>query len=315
MSQKIIIDTDPGIDDALAILFAFAHPGLDVVGLTTVFGNVPVSLATENALRLVELAGVDVPVAPGAAKPLLISPRGHADFVHGEDGFGNTHTPHSSREARKQGAAEFIVEQVRSAPDAVTLVPVGPLTNIALALKLAPDICEKTRVVLMGGAVNEPGNCSPVAEANIWQDPHAAEIVFAAKWHVTMVGLDATHQVTLDQAFFSEVAKASPRQGGFLDRIHQFYLDFYATRFGRRECAAHDALAVAAVADPRLIKTETGAIQVCVDGPAEGQTLFAPPGKFDDQHGWGDRPLHAAALGADSEAVRALLLASLAHLD
>jgi|GEM_PF-4704719 len=186
MSQKIIIDTDPGIDDALAILFAFAHPGLDVVGLTTVFGNVPVSLATENALRLVELAGVDVPVAPGAAKPLLISPRGHADFVHGEDGFGNTHTPHSSREARKQGAAEFIVEQVRSAPDAVTLVPVGPLTNIALALKLAPDICEKTRVVLMGGAVNEPGNCSPVAEANIWQDPHAAEIVFAAKWHVTL---------------------------------------------------------------------------------------------------------------------------------
>ncbi len=315
MAQKIIIDTDPGIDDALAILFALAHPDLELIGLTTVYGNVPVSLATDNALRLVELADVDVPVAAGAAKPLCISPRGHADFVHGADGFGNSNLPASARQAVAPHAAQFIVEQIRAAPDAVTLVPVGPLTNIALALQLAPDICEKTRVVLMGGAVHEPGNCSPVAEANIWQDPHAAEAVFAANWHVTMVGLDATHKVTLDQGFFTGLAERSPRLGGFLNQIHQFYLDFYATRYGDRVCAAHDALAVAAVLRPDLLTFESGAIQVAVDGIAEGQTLFAKPGQFDHKAEWQGRPEHRAALNADCEGVKALLQDALSTLD
>ncbi|MEM9601672.1 MAG: nucleoside hydrolase [Pseudomonadota bacterium] len=312
MAQKIIIDTDPGIDDALAILFALAHPALDVLGLTTVFGNVPVSLATDNALRIADTAESTVPVAAGAATPLLIPPRGYADFVHGQDGLGNTHPAPSVRQALDLSAAEFIVQQVRSAPDDITLVPVGPLTNLALALKLAPDIAHKTRVVLMGGAVHEPGNCSPVAEANIWQDPHAADVVFAADWHVTMVGLDATHQVRLDQAFFDACAAAAPRVGGFLNDVHQFYLDFYAKRFGERVCAAHDALAVAAVVDPSVITTEPGAIRVCTDGVAEGQTLLATPGAFDDQPWWQGRPVHRAALGADADAVRQLILGTLA---
>ncbi|MEM7378439.1 MAG: nucleoside hydrolase [Pseudomonadota bacterium] len=312
MTQKIIIDTDPGIDDALAILLALAHPKLDVVGLTTVFGNVPVSLATDNALRIADTAQSAVPVAAGAATPLFIPPRGHADFVHGQDGLGNTHPAQSARQALDLSAAAFIVQQVRSAPDDITLVPVGPLTNLALALKLAPDIAHKTRVVLMGGAVHEPGNCSPVAEANIWQDPHAAEIVFAADWHVTMVGLDATHQVRLDQAFFDACAAAAPRVGGFLNTVHQFYLDFYASRFGERVCAAHDALAVAAVVEPSVVTTEPGAIRVCTEGVAEGQTLLAKPGEFEEQSWWRGRPVHRAALGADATAVRQLILETLA---
>ncbi|MEM6985281.1 MAG: nucleoside hydrolase [Pseudomonadota bacterium] len=308
MNQKIIIDTDPGIDDALAILFALAHPALDVVGLTTVFGNVPTALATENALRIADVAEADIPVVRGAECPLLIAPHGHADFVHGEDGLGNTHQAPSLREAHASNAAQFIVDQVRAAPDDITLVPIGPLTNVALALKLAPDIAKKTRVVLMGGAVHEPGNCSPVAEANIWQDPHAAEVVFAADWHVTMVGLDATHQVRLDQAFFDACEQAAPRIGGFLNKVHQFYLDFYASRFGERVCAAHDALAVATVVDRSVVQTHTGAIRVCTNGVAEGQTLFAKPGRFDDQHWWRDRPQQDAALSADDKAARALIL-------
>lgn len=308
MAQKILIDTDPGIDDALAILFALAHPELEVVGLTTVFGNVPVTLATENALRITEIAQCDAPVVRGAECPMFVPPRGFAEDVHGRDGLGNTHQPPAAKQATDGSAAQFIVDLVRSAPDEITLVPVGPLTNIAIALKIAPDIANNTRVVLMGGTVREPGNCSPVAEANVWQDPHAAEIVFAADWHVTMVGLDATHQVTLDQAFFDACAEAAPRRGGFLNDVHQFYLDFYAKRYGERVCAAHDALAVAGVVDPSVLDTTPGAIRVCTDGPAEGQTLFAKPGRFDAQHWWRDRPVHSAALGARADAVRSLIL-------
>lgn len=315
MSQKIIIDTDPGIDDALAVLFAFANSGLDVVGLTTVYGNVPVTLATENALRLVDIAKADTPVASGAQQPLFIEPHGFADFVHGADGLGNTHQPPSMRKAEPISAAEFIVQQVRAAPDEITLVPIGPLTNIALALQLAPDIATKTRVVLMGGAVHEPGNCSPVAEANIWQDPHAAEIVFSANWHVTMVGLDATHQVTIGQPFFDQCAADSPRVGGFLNAVHQFYLDFYASRFGERVCATHDALAMVAVVSPSVLTIEAGAIRVAESGVAEGQTLFAKTGTFEDQHWWKARPIHSVALAADADAVRSMLLSSISVFD
>lgn len=311
--KKIIIDTDPGIDDALAIVFAAHHPGLDLLGLTCVFGNVPVSLATDNALRLVELLGRDIPVSSGAAKPMLIEPHPHPDFVHGANGFGEVEVAAPTRRALDTPAPAFIVEQVRAEPGEVTLVPIGPLTNIALALEMAPDIAEKTAgVVLMGGAALEPGNVSPAAEANIWNDPHAAEIVFAADWPVTMVGLDATHKTTLDQSFFDRAEADSPRQGGFLNAIHQFYLDFYATRYPSRTCAAHDALAVLAVVAEELLQFQRGAIAVSCEGIAIGQTLFAPTGRYDHDPFWAARPQHRVAMDlVDADAIRALLLETL----
>lgn len=312
MNKKIIIDTDPGIDDALAIVFAAHHPEIELLGLTCVFGNVPVALATENALRLVELIGQDIPVCSGAATPLMITPHAHPDFVHGKNGFGEVDTPKPTRQALDTPSAAFIVEQVRAAPGEVWLVPIGPLTNIALALEMAPDIEEKVAgVVLMGGAAIEPGNVTPVAEANIWNDPHAAEIVFAASWPVTMIGLDATHKTTLDQNFFDQAAADAPQQGGFLNEIHQFYLDFYATRFNERTCAAHDALAVLAVVAEELLEFETGAIAVSCEGIAIGQTLFAPVGRYDHGAFWAERPKHRAALNVDASAVRALFLRTL----
>lgn len=312
MTKKIIIDTDPGIDDALAIIFAAHHPDIELLGLTCVFGNVPVTLATENALRLVELLEQDIPVCSGAARPLQITPHDHPDFVHGKNGFGEVDSPAPKRQAHSSSAAEFIVEQVRAAPGEVWLVPIGPLSNIALALEMAPDIADKAAgVILMGGAALEPGNVTPVAEANIWNDPHAAEAVFAANWPVTMVGLDATHKTTLDQSFFDQVAAGAPRQGGFLNEIHQFYLDFYATRFNERTCAAHDALAVLTVVAEELLSFETGAIAVSCEGISSGQTLFAPAGRYDHDAFWAGRPQHRVAMGVDAEAIRTVFLETL----
>ena len=179
MPRKIIIDTDPGVDDALAIFLALRSRELDVIGLTTVFGNSNVDATTRNALNLLHIAGRgDIPVARGAGVPLFIAPHGTAEWVHGDDAMGNIGwtaplspalQPHTLR------AAEFIVQQVMAHPGEITLVPIGPLTNIALALQLEPRIAQHVReVVLMGGAVLAPGNVSPLAEANIHGAPHAA---------------------------------------------------------------------------------------------------------------------------------------------
>ena len=178
--MKIIIDTDPGADDALAILFALQRPELEVFGLTSIFGNVPTDLAAQNALRLLTVAGrLDIPVAQGAAKPLSIPPASYAYWVHGDDGLGNLNLPLSKTQPIPQAAAQFIVDTVMAHPGEVTLVPIGPLTNLALALALEPRITGNVAgVVLMGGAARVNGNVNPAAEANIFHDPHAADAVF-----------------------------------------------------------------------------------------------------------------------------------------
>jgi inosine-uridine nucleoside N-ribohydrolase len=194
VARKIIIDTDPGVDDAMAIFLALRSPEVSVIGLTTIFGNVHTDLATVNALRLLEIAGRnDIPVAHGASAPLTRAYAGPVAFIHGDDGQGNVYLAPASSQAISQPAAEFIVEQILNAPGEITLVPVGPLTNIALALQLEPRIAGLVHeVVLMGGNALVPGNATPAAEANIHNDPEAADIVFAADWAVTMVGLDVT---------------------------------------------------------------------------------------------------------------------------
>ena len=164
--KKIIIDTDPGVDDAMAIMLAFQSPDVDVVGLTTTFGNIHTPLATRNALRLVELTGCPaVPVAHGAELPLVVSLDSVADFVHGMDGLGNIDFVSPQGQPLEQPAAQFIAEMIMANPGEITLVPIGPLTNLALALALEPRIVENvSEVVLMGGAVTVNGNVNPVAE-------------------------------------------------------------------------------------------------------------------------------------------------------
>lgn len=300
MARHIIIDTDPGIDDAMAILFAFKAEALNVLGLTTVFGNVGIEQSTRNALSLIELAGVNVPVAGGAAAPLQIPLRPHPDFVHGKDGFGNIGWPAPTREPDSRSAAQFIVDQVRAAPGEVTLITLGPLTNLAMALELDPGIAPLVQeVVMMGGTVHTTGNVSPVAEANIINDPHAADVVFGAAWPVTMIGLDVTHQVLLKAAVLERIQQANPDQGDFLAQAAQCYFNFYRGAIGIDGCFFHDAATIAYALEPSLFGCRHGAIRVATEGLAIGQTMMAPEGRTFVQPGWEDRPQVKVALEVD----------------
>lgn len=307
MTQRIIIDTDPGIDDAMAILFAFRSPELEVMGLTSIFGNVSAELGARNALTLCQLAGTQVPVAQGATVPIGMPPRPHSDYVHGTDGFGNIDWPQAEGVIDPRSAAEFIVGSVNAYPGEITLIPLGPLTNLALALELDPSIAGKVKeVVLMGGAVHETGNVSPVAEANIINDPHAADRVFGADWPVTMIGLDVTHQVLLKTAVMERIEAANPFQGGFLNKAAQHYFDFYRAALGVNGCYFHDAATIAYVLDPSLFGCRHGRIRVATEGLALGQTMMAPEGRDFPTEGWADRPLIKVAFEVDD--VRVLKL-------
>ncbi|WP_127555743.1 nucleoside hydrolase [Saccharospirillum alexandrii] len=307
MTHKIIIDTDPGIDDAMAILFAFGAAEIEVLGLTTVFGNVSAERATLNALTLSQWAGKPVPVAKGADTPLMMEPRQHADYVHGQDGFGNIGWPEATCERDIRSAPHFIVDTVNANPGEVTLVALGPLTNLALALELDPDIAGKVKeVVLMGGAVHETGNVSPVAEANLINDPHAGDAVFGADWPVTMIGLDVTHQVLLKAGVLERIEAANPEQGGFLNKAAQHYFDFYREAMGIDGCYFHDAATIAYVLDPSLFGCRHGAIRVATDGLAIGQTMMAPEGRTFPTEGWENRPLVKVAIEVDDVRVLSL---------
>jgi inosine-uridine nucleoside N-ribohydrolase len=300
MPKKIIIDTDPGIDDAMAILFAYASPELEVVGLTSIFGNVHTRLATQNALRLVEFAGQPhTPVAHGADKPLGIAFDEAPEIVHGADGFGNTHQAPPHGQPIEQSAAQFIVETVMAQPGEITLVPIGPLTNLALALELEPRIAERVaEVVLMGGAATVNGNVNPAAEANIWHDPHAADQVFTAGWPLTMVGLDVTMATVMDEAYLASLRTS--KFGGFIYDISRFYQQFHVLAHGLHGCYTHDPSAIAYLIDPSLFTTEQGPVRVVSDGIAAGQTLMDRRREWLSQNEWSDQPHVNVCVGVDS---------------
>jgi len=275
----LIIDTDPGVDDAMAILYAAAHAELELIGLTTVFGNVPVATATRNALFLAEMAGLAIPVAEGAAAPLVQPLPPHPDFIHGTEGFGDLPPARPAGRAEPRPAARYLTETVAVHPGAVTICAIGPLTNLAAALALDPGFAGNVaRVVVMGGAVACPGNATPEAEANIWNDPHAAAAVLGADWPVTLVGLDVTRQVTCTAEDFAGLARAAPVTGGFLDRAVQLYLGFSRERHGVDGCSMHDPTAVIEITDPGLFETRAAPLAVTLEGEAAGRTRFAPAG-------------------------------------
>ncbi|MEM9062157.1 MAG: nucleoside hydrolase [Pseudomonadota bacterium] len=301
--KKIIIDTDPGIDDAMAIQLAFAHPELEVVGLTSIFGNVHVPIATRNALALAEMAGSDCPVAEGADVPLVQPQRPPGYYVHGDDGFGNSGVIEPKGKKDPRSAARFIVDTVNAHPGEITLCPIGPLTNIALALRLDPSIASKVAgVTIMGGAVEAPGNVTEFAEANIWHDPHAAAEVFKAEWPMTLIGLDVTEIVRCTPGDFSALEAASPKIGGFLNRAVQFYFEWHRTKphyaHGAFEgCFMHDPSAVLAITKPEFFTYRETPISIATDGERVAKTAPAPYG-----------PAVKVALQVDKDAVREAFL-------
>ena len=279
MSHKIILDTDPGIDDAMAIFFAFQSPDIEVLGLTTVFGNVPVEMAAQNALTLCELAGKNIPVCKGVGMPWVGKESGYAHFVHGDDGFGNINFPPATNtKLDPRSSAQFIVDMARQYPGEITLVAIGPLGNLALALRLEPELPKLVKgVSIMGGAAFVRGNVTPVAEANIWNDAYAAEIVFGAEWELTMFGLDVTNTVPFSPNFLTQLQSNNPKLGGFVNDAAQFYVQFYSQHREDRVCFFHDAMPIAHLVDPTLFELQTGHARVSTDPLNIGQTSVALP--------------------------------------
>lgn len=307
MPKKIIIDTDPGVDDAMAILFALKSAEIELVGLTTIFGNVYTDLATQNALRLVEFAGrPDIPVAYGAELPLIVPLSYVADFVHGADGLGNTNQLPPQGQAVDQSAAQFIVDMVMAQPGQISLVPIGPLTNIALALALEPRIAENVaEVVIMGGAATVNGNVNPAAEANIIHDPHAADIVFSANWPLTMVGLDVTMKTIMSDDYLASLKAAGTRTTDFIYDISRFYRIFH-DQYHLAGIHTHDPSAIAYIIDPTLFTTERGPVRVLTEGMAMGQTLLDRRQHWLKPNAWTDRPAVNVCLDVDSEGLLTL---------
>ena len=281
-THKVIFDTDPGVDDAMALYFALEHPAIEVVGITTTFGNVTVQQAAINALYLTQIAGFEVPVTQGVAAPLAIAAPVPPAHIHGADGLGNLPGRAAARtELDPRSSAQFIVDMARAQPEKITLVAVGPLGNLALALAMEPRLPQLLReVILMGGTVLEPGNVSAVAEANIANDPHAAAQVFAAGWKLTMVGLDVTHRVILPLSLFKEIA--DKQQHPATTTLHQavcFYANFYSGLYPRvaqvHGCFGHDVLAFIYLVQPELFALAHGQISVQTAGPLQGQTVLS----------------------------------------
>lgn len=306
MKHKVIIDTDPGIDDAMAIFFALSAQDIDVVGLTTVYGNVPVEMSAENALRLCDIAGVDIPVTKGVGVPWVGPESTYAHFVHGDNGFGNVAVDAPKRQLDPRSSAQFIVDMAREFPGEITVAAIAPLGNIALALRLEPELPKLLKsLTIMGGAAYCPGNVTPVAEANIWNDAHAADIVFNAGFNLHMFGLDVTKAVLFGQSDLDKLTTLSPKLGGFVADVAQFYMDFYAPEIGQKACYFHDVLPLAHLLKPELFEFKTGQVRVSTDPLSVGQTVFADR-PFPHLEQFNGVPDSQVAVNVDADALRAL---------
>src|SRR5512143_88044 len=253
MPIPIIIDTDPGMDDALAILLALRSPELDVRGLTIVAGNVGSAQGAINARKILKAAGrCDIPIAVGADHPLL-RPAGEGWHGHGPDGLGGfDDLPACDAAPHPLGAVRFLIETLLASPEPVTLVPIAPLTNLALALAAEPAIGTHIKeMVIMGGAVFCGGNSSPTGECNIWYDPEAARMVFAAGVPIRLVGLDVTMQTILRPAHVDRIADGGGSGAVLGARVARFVMPHALPRFGESRMHLHDPLAVGAVIDPQ----------------------------------------------------------------
>lgn len=277
----LILDVDTGTDDALALAYAHANPHIELVATTTVAGNIGVELATANTLAVLDYVGAnDVPVYRGASHP-LVRPHRDAIYFHHENGIGGAQIPASSREVGEYKGPAAMIRLAKQRPGEITLICLGPLTNLAIALNVEPDMTELLAgVVLMGGAYNVPGNTTPAAEFNILVDPEAAEQVFAAPFkRLTAVGLDVTEQVRLTTADWKHAldnAGTLHPTASLLGEVGRFAYG----ELGRESFALHDPLAVAAALQPDLINGEDAAIAVTTtEGDQLGQTRIVGPGR------------------------------------
>jgi inosine-uridine nucleoside N-ribohydrolase len=309
MTTQILIDCDPGHDDAIALLLALASPEVELLGVTTVSGNQTLDKTTANALRVLEFVGRDdVPVAAGADRP-LVRERFVAAYVHGESGLDGPDLPSPRGAPVAAHAVDFLAEAIDGARGPVTLVPVGPLTNVALLLARYPDVAGRLeRIVLMGGAIGE-GNVTPAAEFNIWADPEAARRIFESGLAVTMIGLDVTHKALVGPAHYERL-RSSGRTGTLVAELLEFFNEFHRTTYGFDGSPIHDAVAVAHVARPGLVQTVTRHVAIETESElCRGRTVVDLWRRTDNE------PNAEVAVDIDAERFVELLIERVASLD
>ncbi len=307
--RPVILDVDPGHDDAVALMLACGHPGLDLLAVTTVAGNVTIEKSTRNALRVLSLVGcTDVPVGAGAPGPLE-RPLHTAEDIHGKSGLdGPEEIPDAGFGPDKRDAVALISDTLMASPEPVTLVPVGPLTNIATFLRERPDLKDRVaRISLMGGSMGL-GNTTPAAEFNIYVDPEAAREVFESGLPITMSGLDVTHQAGAGPAE-RELLRATGGVGGIVAGFLDFFAATYERVFGFEAPPLHDPVAVAAVLETGLLKTRPMRVDVeCESDLTRGETVC-------DYHGvMGKKPNAEVGVELDRQGFFELLYGALGRL-
>jgi purine nucleosidase len=276
MAEKIIYDTDPGIDDALGLLLLAASPEIDLLAITVTHGNTSQEKCLNNALKLVELTGITkVPVARGAEEP-LVKELSVAEETHGEGGLGYAILPKSAISPCSELAHDLIIRLVRENPGEVTLLCVGPMTNIALAFLKAPEIVSKVRrIVSMGGAIHYPGNVTPQAEYNVFCDPEAFEIVLKSGIDFTLVPLDVTYQCILTTDHLEKITEARSEIRSFIFDSTRFYMEFHEDYQGIKGCAINDPLAAAILLDPTLVKNRDYYLTIELTSPTSKAKTIA----------------------------------------
>jgi inosine-uridine nucleoside N-ribohydrolase len=288
MRHRIILDCDPGHDDAIAILFAAHHPAIDLLAITTVAGNQSVEKTTRNALKVCSLANIrNVPIAMGMDRP-LVRPAKYAPDIHGESGMDGPNIPEPDIELAPQHGVDLLIELLMNSDGDITLVPTGPLTNIAAAIRHEPAIVPKIKAVsLMGGAIGL-GNVTPSAEFNIWCDPEAAAIVFSCGRPITMSPLEVTHQALATNEVLHRLREAQRPVATFAADLLVFFADTYRNVFGFSAPPLHDPCAVAAVIDPTIIRTHMMHVEIETTGLwTAGRTVcdvYATLGKEPNVH-------------------------------
>ena len=277
---RMIIDVDTGVDDAMAIVYAVRRPGIKLEALTTTFGNTDTAIATENTLRVLELLGrPDIPVARGVARSLIHPYVRRADHVHGSNAIGDVELPKPKIRESGEHASDLIIRMAKENPGEIALCPVGPLTNVALALAKAPETAKLLRkIVVMGSTLFHPGILgpdAPMVDANFANDPEAAHIVLQAGAEVTLVGMDVTMTTLFSTAMMAEVAREGDEAAKVLMRMTEFYVRAYKTMYpGIEGCGLHDPLAIAVAEDPTLATTERMFVDVELHGAlTRGETV------------------------------------------
>ena len=311
MTKRIIIDTDPGVDDALTFLLALASPEIQLEALTITQGNVTVERGTRNALAVLEMLNASyIPVAQGCSLP-IVGPLLASDLVHGASGLGKAKLPEPTTKPVPQHAIDYLIERFLAEPGEISLFAIGPLTNVALAIRKEPRFAKAVKeMVIMGGAIREGGNITPQAEFNIYTDPYAAHIVFHSGIPITLIPLDVTHKCMLYAQQIEQLNQAKTPIARFVADVTATYINFTESKTGIKACALHDPLTLGTIIAPELLTFEEHYMDVDISsGPSLGST-FA-----DFYHTTGKPANMQVALDVRGEAFVELFLQRMESLD